>query len=189
MLEAPSGNGKEPHHSPFYCEHTQTPVSSASVSITEAVQAHQECNAHHLSCELSEVLKACGQGYTRHFPCSGPELMAALASSLSEQSSSRPAPERAAYPSPSTMKSSSTMRSTSDTAGAFIRLSVFSSRPDMPGLPTQQAALGGRSSSVSEACCPSVKSLPVNCGRTSAAQTAVAIPACALVCKSLLHCA
>ena len=177
----------EPQHSPFYCEHKQMPVSSASVSIAEAVQARQECDAHHLSCELSEVLSACVQGYTRHFPCSGPELMAALASSLSEQSSSRPAPERAAYPSPSTMKSSSTMRSTSDTAGASIRLSVLSSRPDVPGLSTQQAALGGCSSFVSEACCFSVRSLPFNCGRTSAAQTAVALPACALVCKSFLR--
>lgn len=175
----------EPHNSPFYCEHKQTPVSSASVLIAEAVQAHQECNAHHLSCELSKVLNACVQGYTRHFPCSGPELMAALASSLSEQSSSRPAPERAAYPSPSTMKSS--MRSTSDTIGGTIRLSVLSSRPDVPGPPSQQAALGGCSSFDSEACCSSVRRLPVNCGRTSAAQTAIALPACALVCKSFLR--
>ena len=57
------------------------------------------------------------QGYTKHYPCSGEELAAALASSLSEPRQAEPVPERAPYTSPSTLKSSSTMRSTSDTAG------------------------------------------------------------------------
>ena len=58
------------------------------------------------------------QGYTKHYPCSGEELASALASSLCEPRQAQPVAERAAYTSPSTLKSSSTMRSTSDTAGS-----------------------------------------------------------------------
>ena len=60
------------------------------------------------------------QGYTKHYPCSGEELLSALASSLSQQRSTQPAAERPSYTSPSTLKSSSTMRSTSDTTGTTL---------------------------------------------------------------------
>ena len=53
----------------------------------------------------------------------------------------------------------------------------------MPGLPMQQAAIGHCSKVVSEVCCTSVRSIPVNCGGNSPALTAVTFPACALVCK------
>lgn len=57
------------------------------------------------------------QGYTKHYPCTEEELISALAASLSERGAADVAAERPSYPSTSTMKSSSTMRSTSDTAG------------------------------------------------------------------------
>ena len=72
---------------------------------------------------MAEPSGALQGGYTKHFPCTGEELMSALTSCMapaSEQSSAaQPAAERPHYASPSTLKSSSTLRSTSDTAGAL----------------------------------------------------------------------
>ena len=81
------------------------------------LETNMHSAAHGETQNLTLMLGSMLQGYTRHYPCSGEELAAALASSLSEPRQAEPVPERAPYTSPSTLKSSSTMRSTSDTAG------------------------------------------------------------------------